>query len=715
MADLRPKLRPTVQISRQHFRGRMWHVVEDPASNQFFRVNPPAYYFVAMLDGRRSVADVWRACNEELGDNAPTQGEVIQLLGQLYVSNLLQADLPPDAQGLFERYRKRVGREVRGYLMNFLFIRIPLIDPDHFLDRWVGVLGKVFTLPGLILWLGLLAAGIYHVLGKGEALISGAEGILSLQNIPLLYVALVITKVFHEFGHAFACKEFGRRAGRHGEVHTMGVMFLVFTPLPYVDASSAWAFRKKWHRVVVGSAGMMVEFAVAAVAAIIWARTSPSHWVHAVTYNMMFIASVSSLLFNGNPLLRFDGYYILSDLLEIPNLHQRSRGYIYYLVRRYLWRVRRPRNPAHTAGERFWLPTFAVASTAYRVLICVGIVLFVANRLLALGVVLALLAVFVWVLVPLGKFVRYLVTNPELQRVRGRAIGSVVATLVLLVAGLGLMPAPDRYRVEGVVEPVRFATVRARAPGFVRTVHEPSGREVEPGTPLVWAENHELRAKCEKLRAELRRLRHRRKQASVEDVAIMQALSDHIAAVEEQAERAEEELASLTLRAPLRGLWIAPDLDERQGDYLKRGEEVGVVASVDDLLVRATAGQDVAGTLFDELELSGTHRPRVELRVSGRPDSTREGRIVSVLPGGQTVLPSAALGYGAGGSVQTEADDPRGRAAAERFFELHVAPDRSAGLRSGQRLVVRIDLPAKPLAVQWWRSILRLFQRRFRI
>ena len=145
VAEMRPRLRPTIQTHRQHFRGQMWHVVQDPSNNQFSRLSDPAYRFVALLDGRRTVGESWKICNEQLGDSAPTQGEVIQLLGQLYVSNLLLSEVPPDAESLFQRYRKRVQREVQGYLMNLLFIRIPLIDPDHFLNRWVGLFGKFFS------------------------------------------------------------------------------------------------------------------------------------------------------------------------------------------------------------------------------------------------------------------------------------------------------------------------------------------------------------------------------------------------------------------------------------------------------------------------------------------------------------------------------------------------------------------------------------------
>ncbi|MCD6364743.1 MAG: PqqD family protein [Planctomycetes bacterium] len=274
LADIRPRLRSTIRINRQHFRGQMWYVVEDRSSNQYFRLNIPAYRFVAMLDGRSTVAEVWHRCNEELGDSAPTQGEAIELLGQLYASNLLQTELPPDAAGLFERYKKRKRREVQSYMTNLLFLRIPLIDPDNFLDKWVHIFGKIFTGYGLVVWIGLVVAALWHLAGRVDDLYKPYQEILSPENMPLLYVAGVLIKVCHEFGHAFSCKHFGRLAGAKGEVHTMGVMFLVFMPLPYVDASSAWVPRSKWHKVTVGAGGMYVEMAIASIAAIIWARTA---------------------------------------------------------------------------------------------------------------------------------------------------------------------------------------------------------------------------------------------------------------------------------------------------------------------------------------------------------------------------------------------------------------------------------------------------------
>lgn len=688
----------------------MWHVLQDPASNQFFRLNGPAYHFVAMLDGRRTVADVWHTCNEQLADDAPTQGEVIQLLGQLHVSNLLQADLPPDAEAMFNRYRKRIRREVQGYLMNLLFARIPLLDPDHFLNRWVGVFGRVFSVFGMIVWVALVATGLYSVVGRADDLYKASSLIFDPANLWMLYVSVLVVKVFHEFSHAFACKRFGQLTGTGGEVHVMGVMFLVFVPLPYVDASSAWAFRSKWHRVVVGAAGMLAELTLAAVAAIVWANTAEGNAAHVVAYYVMFIASVSSLLFNGNPLLKFDAYYILSDLVEIPNLWNRGREYLYYLVKRYVWGVRRARSPAHTRGERCWMVAHAVLSTVYRVFIFAFILLTLTRRLprdlAVIAVMFGAMAIIGWLFVPLGKFVRYLATNGELTRVRPRAAVTTLTVVCAVLLGVGAIPTSDRSRVEGVVEPVGLAMVYAATDGLVGG-HLASGSAVSPeGRALVSTSSPELLAKREGLQAERRRLVARRRLAQTQEVVAAQVLTRQIAALDEQIERVNQEIASLEVHAPLKGTWIAPEIERLRGAYLRRGDRIGLVATLDNVFIRAIAGQEVA------VAEAAAH---VDIRVKGKPDQALTGTITRILPAGQEQLPSAALGYAAGGAVPTAPDDQRGTKAAERFFKVHVTPDTASGvtLLSGQRVVVRLEMPRKPLLLQWWRSLLQLIQKRF--
>jgi len=692
----------------------MWYVLENPANNDFARISPDAYRFIGMLDGRRTVAEVWRICNEQLGDAAPTQGEAIQLLGQLFSSNLLYAEISPDTESLFNRYRTRVKRQIQGLFTNLLFIRIPLLDPDHFLNRWVSIFGRIFSWFGLILWLMLIASGLYFVIGNLGELIHQSSDVLAPDNLILLYLSIMVIKTLHEFGHAFACKRFGKLNGSGGQVHVMGVMFLVFVPLPYVDASSAWAFRKKWHRAVVGMSGVMVELAGAAIAAIIWSKTSTGT-LHIIAYNIIFVASISTLVFNGNPLLRFDAYYVLSDLIEIPNLSQRSRNYIYYVVKKYCWKLKGLHNPAHGIGERIWFVFYGIASMAYRVFICVRILLFLNDRLpeelFILVPFFAGSAVIAWVLVPLGKFIHYLFTGGELIRNRGRAIGSTLGGIALIVGCLGILRVPDYCRVEGIVEPVSLAVIHAESNGFV-TGFLSSDHVVQPGgETLIEAVNLELEAEKKSLLAELRALAAKQRIAELQEIAAVQIIDEQIAALQEKIARVEFELDSLHLRPTLAGTWISPEIEKTRGMYLNRGQQVGLIAGLEDVHIRATAGQQLAALLVEQAF------KQLEIRVKGRPNVMVTGEIERIFPAGQEVLPSEALGYAVGGSMPTISQDPRGTRAAENFFEIRIKPDTDSPVRllSGQRVIARIQMPSKSLAAQWWRSLRQLFQRRFHI
>lgn len=755
VAVLKPRLRGSVQVHRQHFRGQMWHVLQDPSNNQFFRLNEAAYRFVALLDGRRTVAETWKICNEQLGDNSPTQGEAIQLLGQLYSSNLLQAELAPDAEGLFNRYRKRVSREVRGYLMNLLFIRIPILDPDRFLDAWVGIVGRIFTWYGLVIWMIMLSIGGYCALTHYDELVKQTSRMLDqanlAANLPLMYISFALIKAIHEFGHAFACKKFGAATGSGGEVHVMGIMFLVLTPVPYVDASSSWAFREKWHRIIVGGAGMMVEMAVASIAAVIWAGTPADTTVHALAYNAMVIGSVTTLLFNGNPLLRYDGYYMLSDLVEIPNLAQRSKDYVYYLVKKYAWGVKNPRNPAHTAGEKVWFLFYGIASTIYRTVVVVAILFFIAQKLFMLGIILALAASVAWLCVPVFKFIHYLATNGELMRVRGRAIGTVLLTLAATVVSIGVVSFPDRTRIPGVIEPVDMQIIFARDNGFVHSFL-PSGSVVRANTSvLLDADNPEFKMQLAVARAQLAELNKEREKALAKG-EIAEATSYYNQAADgkrRQIAYFQQRLDNLSLHAPIDGTWIAPQIDRVRGRYLTSQQQLGEVIS-DRKFIRAVAPQDLVPRLKEalsgedaeiiqmqhgsaevnrqaesqiaEIRAKFEKYRTVEIRIAGHPEVLLLGRIYKVYPAGSRRLPSPALSTGMGGTIATDPKDQHAITAVEEFCEVQIDSIHNADpkgpapeLFSGQRVTVRVDLPEKPLAAQWWRSLMQLIQQKFQV
>ncbi len=706
VAELRPRLRSGVGVHRQHYRGEPWHILEDPATGRYSRLNDNAYRFVGLLDGRTTVARAWETVGEALGDDAPTQPEVVSLLGQLAGAGLLHTEQAGDAEALFRAHRKRVGREWRGRAASFLFARFPLWDPDRFLSRWEPVFGWLFSRWGLVVWLIVMGGGLVSLAGRWDELGASAAGALAPENWALLYLAFGATKLLHELGHGMACKRLARREGAAGEVHTLGLMLLVLAPVPYVDASSAWTLKSKWGRIAIAAAGMYVELAVAAVAAIVWARTGAGTPVNALAYNVMFIAGVSTALFNANPLLRYDGYYILSDLLELPNLQQRSVQQVQHVVKRLVWGVERSLSPARTAGEAWLLGVYGIASVAYRLVLTAMIVWLLAGRFFVIGMALAVAAAVLFFVMPAGKLVKYLATSPDLSRVRGRAVWTTAIAIGAVGVVIGVVPAPDRVRVQGVVEPERAVAVYAAVDGFVERVVD-CERVVRAGEDVVMeAASADLEAELASRQAERDEIEARWRWAIVEDPVTAAIERERLAAAEERVADARERTRVLRITAPIDGLWVPDDAERLRGAFASRGMRIGTVISPDAMIVRAVAPQGVAALIGD-----GSHA--VEMRARSRPGTVIGGVSEPIRERARRDLPSAALGAGAGGGVLTDATDERGLRAAETFFEVRITPDDAAGLRPGQRVVVRFELESRPLVQQAARWVGRLVQKRF--
>ncbi len=726
VAGIHPRLRPQVQTSRQIYRGQQWYVVQDHTNNAFFRISLPAYRFLAILDGQRTVDEAWQACNETMGDDALTQGEVIQLLGQLYTSNLLQADVPPDAHLLFARYQQRRQREVQNYLMSILFARIPLWDPDALLNRWLPVLGWIFSRWGIAIWAALFGYAIYEITalpGFAEKLAAGPSTVFNPSNIPLLYTCFALIKFCHEMGHAISCKKFGVEQGTGGEVHVMGIMLFFFSPIPYVDASSSWSLKSKWKRIVVGAGGMWVELAIAAVAAIVWARTGEST-LHQVCYNVMFIASVSTIIFNANPLLRYDGYYMLSDLLEIPNLMQRSRDAFFYIITHGIWKVENKLNPFQRTSDIWVLPTYAIGAFIMRCVVSLSILNYLANTLagplLILAAIMALMGVVTWVIVPCARFVRYLATSPELSRTRTLAITTTCLSLMVLTVLIGLIPVPHHERAQGVVESRDMPEVTAGADGFLAylPVEQNTNEAIENVTKnltvIIRQENRELLAQRASLESEKQKAILQRNMSLLQDAARARIYDDQIKGLNEAIAICDQQISQLSLVAPATGYLVAPQIESRRGSYIKRGEKIGYVIDQNKLIVRALAMNDLAG------EIDSEAKNQVEIRIQGRPDILLKGHIATHHPAGQDQLRWQSLGFAAGGEVATDSQDQHGQRAIEDFFEFTIDDIKPADagahyppLLAGQRVIVRFELKRKPIAVQVWTMLLRVIQKRF--
>ncbi len=313
VAGLKPVLGSHGKFHRHIYRGNVWYVLRDETSGRTHRFTPIAHDFIARMNGQRTVAEIWSLTENAPDDEALTQDEVLELLGKLHAADLLIADITPDSQELLQRYRSQERKKWKTKLGSPLSIRIPLLDPDRFLERTLAWVSPLFTRTGLTAWLAVVATAVVLAVSHWSELTENlTDRVLTPENLFLLWLSYPVIKLLHELGHGYAAKHWG------GEVHEMGIMFLVLLPLPYVDASSASAFPDRRKRAFVGAAGMVVEMFLASVALFVWLNVEPG-LLRTLAFNVMFIGGVSTLLFNGNPLLRFDGYYVLADVIDIPN------------------------------------------------------------------------------------------------------------------------------------------------------------------------------------------------------------------------------------------------------------------------------------------------------------------------------------------------------------------------------------------------------------
>ncbi|MBS0182920.1 MAG: HlyD family efflux transporter periplasmic adaptor subunit [Nitrospira sp.] len=703
VASLTPRLRSHTTLHRHHYRGQTWYVLQDRSNERFHRFSPAAFSFIGLMNGVRSVQDLWELCSTKLGDNAPTQPEVVQLLSQLHAADVLQCDIPPDIAELLGRHEKQRQQKWQRRLMNVFAWQFPLFDPERFLQQFVPLVRPFFSWWGAVLWCLIVGPAVLVGAAHWSDLTANLiDRMTAPQNLVLLWLLFPVIKTLHEFGHAFAVKAFG------GEVHEMGIMLLVLSPVPYVDASASSAFAGKWQRAVVGTAGMIVELVLAAMAVYVWVSVEPGT-VRILAYNTIFIAGISTVMFNANPLLRFDGYYILTDVLEIPNLRQRAHTYLGYLCERYLFGCDDAPAPHATAGERAWFVGYAVASFIYRVFVVVAILLYLTDQLFMLGVVFAVLTAGTWFVLPLGKGVQYLFISPRIRRVRGRAVTVSMAMVAGLVSVLTLVPVPFRTRAEGIVWIPDEAFVRANIDGFVERVVAVPGSMVKPGDLLVVCHDPVIEMDVKVLEGQLLEIRARVREQLVDNLVRAKMLEEEQRYIEERLARAQEQRSELVIRSRTTGTFVIPKAADMPGRFVKRGELLAHVVDLQTIIIRTIVDQG-------DIDLIRHQTQAVQVRLAERLAEPMPAAITRLIPAASEELPSPALGSEGGGQVPLDPHDSKGHIAIKKLFQIDLElPVQHGILNVGGRVYVRFDHGREALAVQWHRQGRQLFLARFNV
>lgn len=699
VADLHPHLRKHIHVHRQVTRGQTWYVLADGVTGRMHRLDRAGYQFVGQLDGNRSVDEIWRLLVEHLHDDAPSQDDVVRIVGQLHQADLIQAELAPDVEELFYRQDQREHLR-RWSFLNPLAFRVPLFDPTRLLGRltpWTGWLTRPST---LILWAFLVAF----------ALVTAAQHWIEIREFAatrlptahywlLVWLCFPVLKALHELGHALMLRHWG------GSVHELGVTVMVLMPIPYVDASTTALLPDKRQRMLVSAAGIMVEVFCAALALVIWANVGDG-LVRDIAFVVMTVGGVSTVLFNGNPLLKYDGYHILADAIEIPNLAGRSRQYWAQLGRHHLLRATSATPLDLAPGEAKWLTTYGVSAWTYRLFVMVLLAGWIGAYSMVLAAALVATFLFGLVFKPGYQIVRYLLESEEIDRHRARAwltAGSLLGGLLLVLA---LAPLPYATLAQGVVWLPDEAKVRAGVAGSIREFLVTDGTQVTVGEPLLLLRNEGLLGRKREIEAQLVALGAQLHAVLDRDAAETHRLREEIDSVRATLGRLDQETGELVVRSTAAGRVVLPAAQDRIGTHVPRGTVLGYVLGDEALRLRAVVPQADAAMIH--LRTEG-----VQVRLLEQPDQTFDGMLGRSTPSATQQLPSAALGYGVGGTILTDQADPDGLKVLDPVFVLDVRVPNAPLERIGGRAWVRFEHGRAPLLQQWALRWEQLFLQHF--
>jgi len=538
-----PPIRNDLEIVPQYYRGELCYVAKDPVTLRYYRLREAEYVVLECFRQGMKVEQIQREVKKRTGYEVSAL-EVFKFANQLRGSDLLKSKGMEDV-GRLARNRDRVKKaRFKQFISNYLFITIPLWDPDRVLDKLLPLF-RFFLKPFFIV-LALLVTGVafYVVVSNFGVLVADAFSLLSGWNLLILSAVIFSVKVFHEMGHALTCKHYG------GEVHAIGPAFLVFQPCMFTDATDAWLFPRTWDRIMVTAAGIISEILLASVAALVWISSDPGI-VKQVAYTTMMACSIHTILFNANPLLRFDGYYVLTDLVEIPNLRLKTSKYLGFLFDRYVLGINAP-EPFVQPGERAILLVYGIARFLFRLLIVVSIGLFLYSIFEPLGVFMWLTSLYGMAVMPMWKRARELARQYSAGGVRIRYL-LVVAAVIAVLGALWFVPTDYTIQAPCVVAAPEMAVVRTSVQGTIDEILVSQGQRVSAGEPLVRMSNPALTQGIIRMKALIAETDARIRGALALDAAGYQMQLRQKKKLVEELKELEEKAERLVVRAPREG------------------------------------------------------------------------------------------------------------------------------------------------------------------
>jgi putative peptide zinc metalloprotease protein len=699
VAELTPHLKLHVRIQRRRTRTGAWYVLCDDVRQSYYRLDDSAYQFVGRFDGETTVEAAWRAVHERLGERAPTQAEALRLLQQLGDDEVLWLGGLGNSSEAFKQRRKS-DRLRRHAFSNPLAFRVGLFDPSAALDRLAPLARALFSPAAALVWALFVLWGLGVAATHAAGLASGFA--LNARTSSFLWQAWLfypLVKFVHEAAHALAVRRWG------GQVRSAGLHLVMFTPLPHVDASAANGFAQRGPRMLVAAAGVMAELAIAAAAVIVWQESSALA-VRQAALAIVAGCGLSTLLFNANPLARFDGYYVLCDLLEMPNLGARGNSMVAYLCERALGGSRELVAPEASRREAAIVTAYAVLAWLYQLAVVAGVCLAFADDRPRLAAVVGLAGIVLLLKRPVAHVLGYVLLNPALTGRRLRAAGLASAVAAGLAVVLFAVPAPQFTVQQGVVSVPPDAILRADAPGELRRMAVREGERVEAGQLVAVLENLELRSQRAAAAARLQEAELRYFDTLLDDPLEARKAALERTSAQAALARLDGQIAGLSIRARVGGRLVAHADDVQPGRYFEQGREIGYVLPEQPRLRVTVALTEAQAALVHEATRT------ISLELGRGRQAPLAARIEREVPGAVQVLPNAVLSRANGGPVPTDPADPANQRTLAPVDLVDVVADGVPTTALGATAWVRFDHPARPLGQQWARAFEQMFLAR---
>lgn len=696
MAQSPPRLRDDLSITILSGEGE-GYVIEDPLRNVFFKIGRREYLFLCSLNRGDDLGKLPDDADVDGSyDQTVTKEEALTILKWLGSKQLLQNQNIETLQAIESAEGAALQKNLLAR-MNLISFRIPLFNPDPFLSRtrpWLGWLAGPWFFAA---WLLLAVVSLGTLFVNWQSFIGQASGFFSFGNMIIVGSIWLLLKVLHELFHALVCNRYG------GQVYEMGILFILFIPLTYVNASSSWSFNTRWQRIHVALAGMYIEIFVAWLSIIYWA-SHPGTPSGLLAHNTVLVAGVSSLLFNGNPLMRFDGYYVLSDLVNIPNLYTQGLASVRRFSRK-IWLGIDDREPV--SAHSGFVSIYGVAVFLWRILVLFSLGYGASKLFNGWGLLLTIVAAIGWISQPIINFV----TNFSGYRTQNPRAFSHFVTRALIAGCIGgfLLFGVNWEKNVTVPAVVLFEeqhSIRAVSPGFVDQVMIHEGDAVESGQPLLKLGNGELESSARELELEIGILELKRRLAiSSGTYAELQMLDQQNEVLQKRKRNLDADLKGLFIHSPGSGMVVGHDLESLLGIWVHKGQELFQVVSPGNKHLVASVNQN------DISSFSGRAGENVEIDMRDRGLGIFSGSIEKIAPTASRELlhPALAALYGGPFDVKTAsiADGEKGLVLFSPRFSISIQlPDEiKQELRSGQQARIRIKGDARTPAYILWTSL----------